>query len=319
MAFSPPIALAQEEAKPDSSYNLDDLDFGDLDSITVDEFENFYYSSGYFPMPIPDHWTLEFLFPVSFMIEQAKNINPPDFVNVGLPFSAKNHLDLEEREIRQPDHRSKNKHTFPLSEAWGLGFRLNYSTILPVIFETRLSFDWYKSLLMTPAKKYHFLRPDGSRKKVKETGIMFLNEKAITASLGINFPIYGAFLRYEQSLASYYQLHLGVTQVYNVYSKATQYMQINKPKNYLRYRNGRDTMRLVSEKKLPGINNPRYYLDIGLGWDFEADGAGLSASIIYSYPITYVLSTARWRNHLITINLGIQLSVLKPLIKIRFP
>ena len=106
---------------------------------------------------------------------------------------------------------------------------------------------------------------------------------------------------------SFYYIYSGISASYTLSSKGTQYAQIANAKDIIRYNNGLDTINLKSNTSFSELNRFRYYLDIGIGWDFEASKVGLKYELFFSVPLSSVLKDTEWNQYKVGLNLSLYL------------
>jgi hypothetical protein len=84
-------------------------------------------------------------------------------------------------------------------------------------------------------------------------------------------------------------------------------MQIVNAKSMLRYDNGRDTIRLISEAEMNVINKHRNYIDIGVGVDADVFGVGGYFELTYSIQTDEIISGVPWKRNTLSLRMGLHI------------
>lgn len=295
-------SVAQEA---DSTLNLEELDLSELEEMDIesDLEEMIKFSKGYFPSALGWNLNLDFFYAPGDNYDVADDIEPYGFVKTAFPYSGSNPLKPKGRTIMKENEKDLEEDRYPMTSFESLGLRLQLTLPLPLIFNFGFSLDFSDGLLFSLDKTKQFLSRDGELKDLKEAGIVYHEELLLSSRMGFKVPIYGAFFETDdEKVSSIYFLYLGGTGSFVLDHNTTQYLQIANYKNELRYPNGRDTVRLISEKEISGMEC-RNYLDVGLGWQTEVNKIGLGLEIMYSYPLKSVLHNTDWYQHRIQVSM----------------
>ncbi len=288
------LPLIGQEADEDSVWNLEDLDYGELEERTTSKVEE---SHGWFPISPAGMKQKSFVLFLGDNYEVANKINSKSFSPTTNPFSDNITFSDKERQIKKKN-KDEFSSSYPLSTYGAFGFEYMYSTGFLVNLYGTLNLAQTTGLLYAPEPKKHFLNKDGKRVRLKEAGILYLIEWSLNPSVGIEIPIYGAFIKIgELSIHSYYYLTLGPSFDFVFWSGATQSMQIANVKSELRYKNGQDTLQIYEDKALPNINRIRYGVDVAIGWSGVANSAGTAFELFSYIPLSSVLDDAEWKQY----------------------
>ncbi len=297
-------ALAQNEDKSDSTYTFNDLakilqDTTLHKDFEEDYMENIFISSGYFPGIFDNFRSYTFNWNFGSVIDKADNIRSSSFVPTLYPFSSKRTMSADQMNIMEKNKRDEEEDNGPASSLINFGIGGIHSlAFINSFVRAEANWEFSKGLLFTRTKVKHFINAKGEKIKMKEAGILTLDEMKITLRGGLLIPWYGGFLKSADTYSfSIYYLYGGLSYDHILTSESNQYMQIGYPKDKIRYDNGRDTLSLFHEKKLSTLNSHRLYLDLELGFMMDADGFGLNFAMMYSYPLTSVIKDEIWKQH----------------------
>jgi hypothetical protein len=151
--------------------------------------------------------------------DNADNIRSNSFMQTKNTFSDHCFLESEEREIRKKN--SNETLDNPTTEYGGFGFTFDYSTNLHFILISSLRVNNTSSSLFSKDKK-SFLNYNAIKKSFTEANIVYLDEWNLQFGLGLELPLYGAFMSIpDMSINSYYYLSLSSYINYSFYSDAT--------------------------------------------------------------------------------------------------
>jgi hypothetical protein len=300
---------SQTETDADSTLNLEELDMSDLEDMENDSdfMKEFDYSRGYFPSAIGWHTNISAFYSVGDVFDAADRISPSCFVKTAFPFSGSNPLNNDDRRISKNNEIDNYERAYPENSLSRLGLGFHLSLPLPIILDAGISVDFNDGMIFFSDKTKNYLSREGKIKQLKEAGIVYLDELFLSGNIGAKIPIYGGFFSLDDNYgSSIYYLYCGYTAGYVLRSEATQFLQIANAKSDLRYSNGKDTLRLISEERLTGLNKRREYLDIAFGWESEFNSIGLGLEARYSYPLTSAINEEKWLQHRFEIKFSIK-------------
>jgi hypothetical protein len=267
------------------SLSLDSLATMELDSekFTFDESEFIqYYSHGWFATPYRGISLSFFNNFVGFRIDDAPGIRPEGIIATHNGFSPRNPFDERRHRwvLKQNSGRGERdsdyENEYPLDDGAGnrIGLRIMIHLPIPAFLRIALTYDARRGLLYSSDRTKSYLSDDGVPTPFHEVNVLEHNERVVGGSFGLTLPIYGAFFKpvEDAALASYYYVYFGGLMDYAFDSRTTQYTQIADAKTVIRYQNGLDTLRLLSEARLPGLSQwrPSAEIAVGMGWNFGA-------------------------------------------------
>lgn len=309
LIFNSIVLYSQSEEELD----FEEINFDDLDSLydEIDEVDykmDFYYSSGWFARPQKHFWGIVFDYSSGWVINDANNIMAPDFVPVLNGFNSKNPLKRKERRVYKPNSNSKYSN-YPSATMMKYGFELFYSYSLPLILNLGVDYSYQRSLLYSVDNTKQFIDNSGKLRNIKEANIIYLRERNFELSVGAYIPIYGAFGKMDEtSILTYNYLYLGYRRALPFYSRADQYVQLANNKKSLRYENGQDTLRLLSNYRFQNTTTERDYLELAIGWTAGGIRSGAVFELGYLYPLTDVIKGTPWRQHQITFSIKLMVT-----------
>ncbi len=282
----------------------------DLDSLDPDTFDitidlMIYHSTGWFPRPYPG-FALVARFEGMDIIDRARSIRSAAFVPTTSPFSHSDpYGDNDERDIKKAfsDEEEDGNPVTGLS-GYSLLFTLNLP--FPMVLRADAGILFADGLLFSSDRTRSFLDDNGARRAFHEVSGFFLEEYLLKGSIGVQIPLYGAFIDAEDGkLASYYYVLGEYTALYSVDRTATQYAQIADAKDKLRYNNGMDTVVVRSMTDVPALNLFRPVATIGAGWSFNAQFFAFNFEIYAALPTKPVLKDADWKQYMVGGRLGL--------------
>lgn len=287
-----PIYINAQEIQPDSTVNLEELN--------PDEFKfepDFEYkaSYGWFPVPVDNYFNISLEYMSGDISDLTSDINPAGFIKTKHPYSGNNPLSDDERKIMQSYKNSEVDDDYPETDFWSIGFHALFNTRFPLIFRIHTALSFNEGLLFSLDEKKSFLNYNGIKTTFKEASIIYQDEIMFSAGINCLIPFYGAFASIEMPVVSYYYLSFGINWGYPLSSNTTQYTQIANYKDYIRYKNGQDTIHLITEKTLSDLNYSRYYANIGLGFEFDIARIGIGMEFYVSAPLNSVVKDALWK------------------------
>lgn len=303
--FSIGNLTAQEFTEPeDSTWNLFEYD---QDSLTYESDYQIDYSLGWFPTPVKDYNNLSFYFTGGWLIDLARGINSASWIKTANPYTRTNPFEEDEGNFKKTFSNDQLDYA-PSRYLVNLGFDYRYAMSFPLILKFYGDVMFTKGILYSADYQKYFTSWSGERKQIKEVGVLTLYEVAARGGIGFEIPIYGAYMQMDKEyFSNTYYFSAGVSMSYPFYQEGTQYLQIATNKDHIRYNNGRDTLRLISEQKLATLTPYRYYLDLGLGLEFEGSGDGAAFEIYCGLPLNSVLNDAYWGQILFGIKISIRL------------
>jgi len=300
-------------SQSEEELNLEELNFDDLDSLydEIDETDfkvDFYYSSGWFARPNKHFGGISFNYTTGWMLNDARNIMPQDAVPVLNGFNSKNPLTSKERRVYKPNSNSRYNN-YPTRTMFKTGFELMYGYALPLILNLGINYSYQRSLLYSIDNTKQFIDNSGKLRNIKEANIIDVRERNFEISLGAYIPVYGAFGKMDEtSIFTYNYLYLGYRRALPFYSRADQYVQLANNKKSLRYENGQDTLRLLSNYRFQNTTNERDYLELAIGWTGGGTRSGATFELGYLYPLTDIIKGTPWRQHQITLSIKLMVT-----------
>lgn len=286
--------------------NLEDLKLED-DQFEPDNF-NYKMTWGWFPVSKISDFNFNLSIDLGDIYDYARTIQSKSFSNTGLPYSHSNPMSRDERKLSIKYKNLVNEEDdFPATGFNSYGFEFKFTFPFWIMLRSNLSVDVADGLLFTEKMEKNFLDFSGNLQSFKEVGIIYHEEVLLNWGLGFIFPIYGVLIQEDITAYSFYYIYSGISASYTLSSKGTQYAQIANAKDIIRYNNGLDTINLKSNTSFSELNRFRYYLDIGIGWDFEASKVGLKYELFFSVPLSSVLKDTEWNQYKVGLNLSLYL------------
>lgn len=282
------IVQAQQEQLP----NLEHID---PDEFTVEDDLTLYYSTGWFPRPYAGY-TFSLLMESGDVWDRASGIRSASFVPTRYAFSHSDpYGDSDEREVRK-SFSEDNEDDYPETNLSGYSLAVTANLPLPAVLRLEAGLLISDGVLFSSDRTRSFLGYDGTRRDFHEVGVIYLEEWLIKGAVGVNIPVYGAFvIAGEGAISSWYYAHGGVTAMWQVSNRGTQYAQIADAKDDLRYGNGADTVRLQPRDSWRNVNTFRTAISAGIGWNLSAQFFHFSFEPFVMLPLTSVLDDAEWR------------------------
>jgi hypothetical protein len=294
------VKAQENEAIEPDSLDLDELEF------EPDLYE-YYKSSGWFPLPFPLYHNLSFIADFGDTYDIAENVYHPAFVKTKYSYSGRIPIETKDRYPKKYNSE-EDESGFPESTYWSLGFDARFAPYSIFLLRANISVNFNSGIIFSEDNSKFFLDWDDQLKQLKEVSAIHLDETSLNFGAAIHIPVYGAYFKSDEiMLESTYYLMLGYRYNYYFYSKATQYMQIVNAKSMLRYPNGRDTIRLVSESEMDIINKHRNYIDIGIGVDAEIIGVGGYFELTYSIQTDEIIKGTPWRRNSLSLRMGLHI------------
>lgn len=288
LVFCCSILAAQDDQLPD-------LEHLDPDTFQLEDDLTLYHSTGWFPRPYAG-FALTFLWENGDIWDRASGIRSAAFVPTRFAFSHSDpYGDSDERDIKKSFSDEEDDDT-PTTGYSGYSFALTANLPVPAVLRLEAGFLVTDGLLFSSDRTRSFLTYNGTRRDFHEVGVVHLEEWLLKGSVGLNIPVYGAFLiAGEGAVSSYYYVHGGVTALWQVSNRGTQYAQIADAKDDLRYGNGADTVRLQPRASWDNVNTFRTAISAGIGWNFSGQFFSFSFEPFVMLPITSMLDDADWK------------------------
>lgn len=288
LLFGIAVLSAQDDQLPD-------LEHLDPDTFEVEDDLTLYQSAGWFPRPYAG-FAFTFLWESGDIWDRASGIRSASFVPTKFAFSHRNpYGDSEERDIRE-SFSDDNDDGYPSTGFSGYSLALTANLPLPAVLRLETGLLVTDGILFSSDRTRSFLTYNGSRRGFHEVGVVHLEEWLLKGSVGLNIPVYGAFLiAGEGAVSSYYYVHGGMTAMWQVSNRGTQYAQIADAKDDLRYSNGTDTVRLQPREAWDNTNTFRTAISVGIGWNVAAQFFSFSFEPFVLLPVTSVLTDAEWK------------------------
>lgn len=299
-----PVFLQSQTEEPDSLWNLYNLD---PNETPFEENFKVFYSTGWFPTPNPKYFNYSIYFLGGSVIDLGRNINSSSWVNTGGSYSPKSPFEEQEGSMKKTfsNDELSSELTRSLVQT---GFDFRFGVGLPVLIRLSGEFMFTGSLLYSAEYTKSFLNRKAVLTPLKEVNVIRLYEASVKAGAGIELPIYGIYADLNGETVSHnYYLYAGYSYALPFHSSVVQFKQIATYKEQIRYQNGRDTVRLMSEQRLAALNSTRAYIDLGLGMEFEFSGTGLSFEVLFGAPLTSVIKDDWWGQLLFGIKISVRL------------
>lgn len=293
------------QAQQDSLWRDLGLDTAGFEFGESDLFDH--YSHGWFPQAgAAQTLLLTSMFLYADEFDVAHNIRSRAFVPTTAPFDRRNPFEGDERTILKSNSDEEADDGYPVTDFAEFGLSYTYNLPMPAVLRADASLQIVDGLIYSNDTTRSYLTLSGLKRPLKEVGVITLEQYALSGKIGLNIPIYGVFLDWEAfTISSYYYLHAGVSAAYTVSSKATQYMQIANAKDELRYGNGADTVVVMDNVRLAGLQRLRTGLDMALGWNFAAAFGTFFVEAFVSVPSGSLLDDAYWGETYAGLRIGI--------------
>jgi hypothetical protein len=294
-------ARAQDSTATDSTWKDTEEAWRELESMNPNDIDYSDvlgdYSRGWFPRAFPAS-SLS-LFGEMFyadVFDRGAGIRSRALVPTTASYSWHDPFDGDEREILQPNSDEAEDDGYPVTDYTEYGLSYTFNLPMPAVARAGASLQVTEGMLFAQDTSRSFLALSGVKRPLKEVGVVYLKNYALTAAGGFNIPVYGVFVDAEfGTIASYYYVYLGGSASYVIASRGTQYQQIATPKSEVRYGNGADTVTLISRRRLDGLERLRTAIDVAVGWSFSAEFFAFSFEVFASLPQTTVLDDAPWK------------------------
>ncbi|MEO5929197.1 MAG: hypothetical protein ABIR47_04640 [Candidatus Kapaibacterium sp.] len=301
------LAISVCARAQDADTTWDDLGL-DPKGFTFDDETIGHVSRGWFPQAYAGY-TLMYSGPFGDTFDAATDIRPRAFSPTTAPFSWHNPYEGDERKIYQPNKDEEEDDGYPSTSYDDYSLQFLYNLPMPAVIRLGAGLQVTEGMLFSLDNSRHYLSLGGSRQPLKEVGVAYLKQYSLAGTVGLDIPIYGAFIKTEAlSLSSYYYLFGGYSFAYAISSKGTQYEQIANAKQAIRYGNGSDTATLIDKRTFDGLQRLRRSIDVGIGWNvMGVDFLALSMEGFVSIPQTSLLDDSDWKQYFVglRISLGI--------------
>jgi hypothetical protein len=282
------VVYAQDDQLPD-------LEHLDPDTFQVEDDLTLYQSTGWFPRPYAG-FALTLCWENGNIWERASDIRSAAFVPTRFAFSHRNpYGESEEREVKEAfSEDNEDAHIINWASAYTLMLTANLP--FPAVLRVETGLFMTDAVLFSSDRTRSFLTYDGTRRDFHEVGVVYLEEWLLKGSVGLNIPVYGAYLIAGRgAISSYYYVHGGMTGLWQISNRGTQYAQIADAKDDLRYANGTDTVRLQPRRPWDQVNTFRTAVSVGIGWNVAAHFFSFSFEPFVMLPVTSVLDDAEWK------------------------
>ncbi len=288
------------------------IDLNNLPEYNPEDFEpDFHINSktGWFPAPEISYFSYGFSFGFHLMnYETEKAISSASFA-APFEFSGEDIMTNNQKKIDKKNKKEQyNNYPHKISEYYSLISKIAIKNFTWLRFD--LSYHIYRGVLMHRLEdKYFFPVGENELKKIKEVALIYNTDHGINLALGFEVPLWGGMVNRGGSLTeSFYYLYGGFSSTRVISSEAKQFYQLATYNNEIRYRNGKDTIGIGSNK-LSTLNYTRNFIDLGIGATIHTNAAGFSVGsvlqLIYSYPLTSVISDANWKQHMLRFDIQI--------------
>lgn len=262
-------------------------------------------TNSWFPSPEKSYFNMTIIYRPGFLYDKAWSVRPAGLVQMKAPFTNKYIFSNDNRNIYEKNDLETYDDFHERSYS-AVGFDFRYSYKLPILLRFHSAFSFNEGLLFAVDKDRQFLNHDGKLENVNELGTVYLDEVLISSGIGIEIPIWGWF-RESLKGANYYYVFSKLSYNYPLSSEATQYSQILDPKKKLRYENGCDTVRVLTEETLDNLNYERLYLETGFGFNFDIEKIGFNMDFFLHIPLNSVLKDEDWRQYMFGVEIGFHL------------
>lgn len=292
---------------------LPDLDAIDPDTFTVESDMLGAYSTGWFPQP-HRAYTLNFMIVNGNVWDQAWGLRSSALVPTAFSYAHHNpYGDSDQREIIKPfatiDDSDSEEDDYPETDydEYSLCFTANLP--FPAVLRAEAGLLVTDGLLFSSDRTRSFLSYSGVRQNFHEVQVAHREEWLLKGGVGIDIPVYGAFVQVDDvSISSYYYVHGSISGLLLLSGKGTQYAQIADVKDRLRYGNGTDTVQLRPRGEWEGVSTFRTALTVGIGWHVSAQFAVFRVEPFVAFSPTSILRDAKWTQYMagIRVALGFQ-------------
>lgn len=257
------------------------------------------YSYGWFPMPFPGDFNLEILFGDGDIFDSAFDIRPKDFAPGGHFYGGNDPTHDDEREIKYAYTKEGCEDEYPETDYESYLLEFRFSTYFPALINLKAGISLREGILFAKHPKKPFVKPDGSVELFREYGIAHLDEVMFDYGAGFIIPFYGAFIDEFVPVSSFYYIYLGYQGSYPLQSRLTEFVQIGNHKEYLRFDNGRDTVRLRNKITMSQLEYNRHFIDIGLGMEASASNIGTRWELFMKVPVNSVIRDEEWKQYVV--------------------
>lgn len=293
-----------------NSYSQSDDKEWDLDSLKYDpnDFKQDVYtdmSSGFFPRILDNngyYWNIYYNH--GYILSIANIKQQSEFGQSIDAWRGNFALTNDEREIKK-QYSLDSEDEYPETSFNEFGVGILFPILNAVYIKSNLSINWHTSIIADTYNNREYLSYDNKLIPIKESNIIELYGLDLTYSLETKLPIYGASIETEPQIISFYYLSLGLSGSLSIQSKANQYLQINNPKNNLRYNNGIDTVRIIDDRKLNSFDDNRFRSEIGIGIFTNVSEYYFDFLLTWSLPLNSILKDEKWMQHIFKLSVGI--------------
>lgn len=263
---------------------------------------------GWFPQPFDRYFSIGINFTPTSLLCYADNIMTKDMYNFGGKFQASifNPPSNDEREIANTKDPKEKNEVFPTDDFIEIGISSRFNYGLPIFINFDLTYFSQTSYLFSVKYDNYYLNENKEIIPFQERHYVYIDDWGLKYSAGITIPIYGAYMQFlDTKLESAYFLSLDFGNIKSFESLATQYVQITKEKEHIRYANLQDTSNYYNAQAWSNINKDRAFFNVGIGTRYSFSKIAFDFSIQYTRNLVDVLKDAAWHTDL----LGYRLSV----------
>ncbi len=295
-------------------YSIDSLDPEDFD---FDSEEFVRTSTGWFPKPAPGA-TIGIDLPILVGIfDRADGIRSTALVATTEPFSDDDPYDCgffeyllddlgvgefiggcSERRILRPGSDEPTEDGYPVRSYSNIGLRFQYNLPFPLIIRAAAGYRRAEGLLFSEDTTRSYLGYDGRLRPFREIGVLAYDRQSIAGEIGLQIPIYGAFIESDiVNVGSYYYIYGGYGAEYALANRAVQYTQIADVKDQIRYGNDQDTTTLLRRNNPEGFDRVRTSIEVAVGWNLLFEVATIGFELTASIPTRSNLKDAEWKSY----------------------
>lgn len=288
--------------------DLPNLDSLDAENYTVESDLMGFSSSGWFPRPFPGG-SLSLGFVGGDTWDKAASIRSAAFSPTKFPMSHSNpYGNSSERRVKK---RFSDEEEDDIPQTNMVEYTLNatFNMPLPCILRADAGLLIATSQLFSSDRTRSFLSDNGTPHGFHEVTSYHFVDYMLKGSIGVQVPVYGAFVQGEDiGMSSYYYVFGEYTALYSVDRLATQFAQIADAKDDLRYNNGLDTVVVHSTSDIAEMNTFRPSVVVGVGWSANAYVLCFTFEVFAGLPLRPVLRDADWKQYTggISFTLGYQ-------------
>lgn len=277
-----PRGLVMPDIPPDSVLDLNSLR---ADTLQIRDDFGTIASYGWFPKPIGHFWGIVLNVNSYGVYGTKHSIFSQAFAPTKYPFMTFQQIDDDERKIKKT-FSNDDESEFPSTSTTIYGMGVCSNLWSPVIFRLNAGYLSSETCFYSSDNTREFLRDDGTKRRFNEVNVYDIHQKGINLNGGIEIPLWGAFIKQDINIASYYYFYCDYNVNFILSQKASQYIQNANVKDELKYRSGTDTVRLFFEQEPRYVNTTQSSVELGLGWNLQIQDFGFKIEIYYQHPLT---------------------------------